>query len=120
MAIVLAPDVVRRLAGGGSVYVALCAALVFGDRLPPAAAEWIPGWFVFVVVSLVGPPVSFFFWGIGAWKPVLAAGVCVALCLALSWFCWRRYPESELFVLCLLVAAAIWAASAWLAVGLGV
>ncbi len=116
MAIVLAPEVVRRFTVAGSVYMTLCVAPILADRLPSAAVDWVPGWLVFVVASLIGPPVWFFAWGIGAWKPVLGAGVCAALCLALSWFCWRRYPESELFAAVLVVAAAIWAASAWLAV----
>jgi hypothetical protein len=102
MAIVLAPDVVRRFAIGGSVYMTLCVALALVDRLRAAAVEWVPRWLLFVVVSIIGPPVSFFFWGIGAWRPVLGTGFCVALCLALSWFYWRRYPESELFVVGLL------------------
>ncbi len=119
MANILAPYVVRRFAVGGSVYMTLCVVLALGDWLPSAFLEWVPRWLLFVVVSLVGPPVFLFFWGIGAWRPVLGAGCCVALSLALSWFCWRRYPESELFAVGLLVAAAIWVASAWLAVGVG-
>lgn len=119
MAIVLAPDIARRLAVGWSVYTALCVALVvLGVRLPPAAAERIPGWLLAIIVSLVGPPL-FFIWGVAAWKLFFAASISVALGLACSWLCWRRYPESELFVVGLLVAVAVWAASGWVAVGLG-
>ncbi len=41
-------------------------------------------------------------------------------CLALPRFCWRRYPDSELFALPLLAALAVWAGAAWLALALSI
>ena len=112
-----APVVIRRLAAGALVFASLCAALVL--RWPPLSGISVPGWLLFVPVTLAGPAL-FFILGIGAWKLFLATSLGVTVCLTVSWFWWRRYPESELFAVGLLAAAAIWAASGWLAVALGI
>jgi hypothetical protein len=49
--------------------------------------------------------------GIDAWPAVATITCIIASCLALARFSRRKWPETELFVGWMLLAAVIWAAS---------
>jgi hypothetical protein len=88
-------------------------------RIPAAAVEAMPRWLGIVLVSMLGPALILA-WGLAAWKVFAAACLGVMSCLGFAYFCWHRYPESDVFAIPLIAAAAIWIASAWVAVAVGI
>lgn len=112
----LSPGVRRSLSAGGSAYAALWWAALVAAALPQPLRQNIPPWLAAIPVSILGPPVCLALFGAEAWKFVFVSLLMVAICLVIMRFYWRRYPESELFGLPLLAAAAVWVGSVWLAV----
>jgi len=111
----LSPGVRRSISAGGSAYAALWGAALVAAALPQPLREKIPPWLAAIPVSVLGPPVCLALFGAEAWNFVFVSLLIVAICLVVMRFYWRRYPESELFGLPLLAAAAVWVGSVWLA-----
>ena len=84
--------------------------------MPAAAREALSPWPAAILVGILGPPVCFIWGGQEAWGYVSISMLIVTACVAVARFCWRRYPDSELFGLPLLAAVAVWVGSVWLAV----
>ena len=98
------------------LYVGVCLVALLIERLPQSTVDNVPLSVAGLVASILGPPVVFTWAGVTAWSFVLVSLLLVAACLVISRFCWRRYPDSELFGLPLLAAGVVWIGSVWLAV----
>jgi hypothetical protein len=80
-------------------------------------ARWMPRWVGLIVVSAIGPAVLLT-GGIAALNWYAGSLLSIAACLALTWLAWRQWPDSELFVVGMLAAGALWVGSAWLIVAI--
>jgi hypothetical protein len=86
--------------------------------VPGYLVEWVPRWIGLIVLTVVGPAMLLSL-GIGAWKVFVGSLLAVTACLLLTWVAWRQWSDSELFVVGLLAAGALWAGSGWLTLAFG-
>ena len=103
---------VRPVAVRAAVTIVAAYAVLYASFLLLASGhvpEWTPPAILLVVLSLMGPPVLLL-GGLSAAPIVFASVAIVGACLALSRFLWRRYPESEAFVVPIMAALFIWVA----------
>lgn len=97
-----------RVSVTAGLYGALCLAILLDAPLVTAVAEALPRPLGRIVVIVIGPA-ALLAAGIGAIPWFVAIVTATAVCVSASWVAWRRYPDSELFAVGLLVAAALWA-----------
>ena len=110
--------VARRAAIVGGLYGALCLAVLFDVSLIPSlVADAIPGWFGVFLVSVTGPALLL---ADGGSTIFVAAWAGIAACAVFAWFCWRRFPDSEIGAVGVLGAVGIWILSGWLVVAAGI
>ena len=98
----------RRVSVVAALYGALCVAILLEAPFVSSVAAAIPRPLAVIVVIMLGPA-ALLAAGIGAITWFIAVLTAVAACVGLSWVAWRRYPDSELFAVGLLAAAALWA-----------
>jgi hypothetical protein len=108
----------KAVALGILLYAGLSVAILMDEAVPDYLVEWVPRWAGLIALTVIGPAMLLAL-GIGAWKLFVGSLLAVAACLVLTWMAWRQWPDSELFVVGLLAAGALWAGSGWLTVALG-
>jgi hypothetical protein len=100
------------------VYAGLSLAILMDASVPGYLVEWVPRWAGLIALTVIGPAMLLAL-GSGAWTLFVGSLLAVATCLVLTWMAWRQWPNSELFVVGLLVASALWTGSGWLTMALG-
>jgi hypothetical protein len=100
---------VRAAVAVVATYVVLCVVLLLANLASGHVPEWITRAIVLAAASIMGPPVLLAY-GLEAAPFVFAALTIIGVCLAVSRFLWRRYPESEAFAVPIMGAVFIWVA----------
>ena len=104
---------------GALLYSALALVVLAPTSIFETAGERLPGPLAAILLSVAGP-VALFAEGIDAWPVVAVVAALIGICLVLSRLAWRKFPETEWFVLWLLCAALVWTGSPWLLVVFGI
>ena len=108
----------KTVALGILLYAGLSVAILMDASVPDYLVEWVPRWACLIVLTVTGPAMLLAL-GIGAWTLFVGSLLAIAACLVLTWMAWRQWPDSELFVVGLLAAGALWTGSGWLTLALG-
>jgi hypothetical protein len=97
------------------LYAGLSGAVLVDASWLGYLAERLPRWAGLIGMTAVGPALLLA-GGIALWKWYVGSLLAIAACLAVTWLAWRQRPDSEVFVVGLLTAGALWAGSGWLIV----
>jgi len=106
---ILLARIVLVLLIAGAVIGFLPIAFLMSSALPP---RWTVSAAPVVMWMLMGPfalPLVAHVW---VW-PLSLAVTAIAICLARSWYIWRKSPDSEAFAVPLAVAMGLWITSAF-------
>jgi hypothetical protein len=108
----------KALVGVGLIlYGVLSLAVGFEAGALDLAEDRVPTWTAPIIVTAIGPAV-FLNDGFAGWHFYLVSLVAIIVCLALAWETWKRWPDSEVFLVGLLTAAGLWCGCGWFAVAL--
>jgi hypothetical protein len=103
--------VIRKVTIGVAVYAAICVAVLSGLPFVVRIVESLSSFAAIVLalcaLTLVGPA-TVFTEGPGALPWFVAILLVIAACVWLSKVLWRRYPDSEVFVIFVVPAVLLW------------
>lgn len=101
---------------GGVIYVILCLVLLNDWMRVPT--NLVPTWLIPLALTTAGPA-AFLVFGLDAWAWFIGSITVIGSCLGIAYGLYRARPESEGFVVALLAAVVVWAASGWLMLAFG-